>query len=322
MTVSRLHIFLLVATMLSPAALADEEKKHSEHDREHPAPRIASPSPAQAADMVRMPAQTSDRPAQVRPAPARPAYERPASSQSSAGAALLGDLLEILLTPSPKRDDDSTYDRSRDIPDEDFPTYQPESSPTSHVNVYDNGPSEPPMPLGPSTALYSGKGFSQSGYFNKHFLFEYIGLGAGETVTHYPPETRPRTALQLFYGLRSRYVGAEVGYDKVYESPAVIAGQPALVGTEIFSLALTGFVPLHKQGNLFLKYGSTHWRANVNASAATGLPPHSGTSQVYGAGLEYWHGDYFIRVEHDTYRNIYQSGGYQYNGIRFGMHID
>ncbi|HEY5993044.1 MAG TPA: hypothetical protein VIU46_00420 [Gallionellaceae bacterium] len=153
----------------------------------------------------------------------------------------------------------------------------------------------------------------------------YVAAELGRSTAYYPSNFNSDFSFKVFAGARTRYFGAEIGFSSLSSILTTINSQPAYISTEAYSLAFLGYIPLKSNADFFVKYGGFNW--NVNATIATtgnSTPVQSGFSRLGGFGVEYRNSsdEFFLRVEKEFYREIYQSKFYTFTGASLGVYFD
>lgn len=158
---------------------------------------------------------------------------------------------------------------------------------------------------------------------NERGIASYAGLGLGKSIAYYPLNSSSDTALKIFGGFRTQYIGAELGANFLSTISTTVNSQAVDVSTDAYSLALLGYLPLDSHNaDFYLKYGGVYWDVNARSNSGNNMPVQSGFNRVLGFGFEFRSDIYFLRLEKDFYRQIYQSSLYTYVGASFGIYTE
>lgn len=154
----------------------------------------------------------------------------------------------------------------------------------------------------------------------KHWYLVYAGGGAGKSLAYYPSNSSSHLGWKMFFGARTKNFGIDFGLSHLSTIRATINSQQVDVSTDAAALSVMGYLPLAKDADLLLKYGGVSWHANANSDPTGNLPVANGTSRVLGFGLEGRDsdGEYFLRLEKEFFRDVYQSKFYTWVGLSVG----
>ncbi len=173
-----------------------------------------------------------------------------------------------------------------------------------------------------SSASASASNTDLHSQLNERGIASYAGLGLGKSIAYYPLNSSSDTALKIFGGFRTKYIGAELGANFLSTISTTVNSQAVDVSTDAYSLALLGYLPLNSNADFYLRYGGVYWDVNARSNSGSNMPVQSGFNRVRGFGIEFRSERYFLRVEKDFYRQIYQSSFYTYVGASFGAYIE
>ncbi len=156
----------------------------------------------------------------------------------------------------------------------------------------------------------------------QNWYVTYMGLGAGKSVAYYPSNSNSHSAWKAFVGARSNNFGVDFGLNNLSVISTTINSQPVDVSAVALSFSAVGYLPLAKNTDLFLKFGGVAWSVTANRNTAGNLPVTNGTGRVLGAGFEIRDskGVYFLRLEKEMFRDVYQSKFYTFAGLSLGSY--